>query len=154
MNDNATTSSPFFQNMSLEDIVSNRESILRHLEQAKEMLEAMNGEIIRRAAEKKATVLFSKHHQIEVTRTEKIFHRFDVLRRLKGMIPDEAFDRAIYLEQPEPQWKADTVKLKSYGKKFGEDVAAVIKEGMVYEAVGLPKIKIIERFQNAESLAA
>jgi hypothetical protein len=133
------------ERMSLDDIVDNRTSALAYIEEARGHLEACNAELIRRAAEKHATTLFTDHNEIEISRMEKIQYRIDVLRTLYGKIPNEIFDQAVYLETPAPVWKTNAVKLKSIAKKYGSEIAEIVAKGMPYEQVGTPKIKITPR---------
>jgi len=130
------------EEMPLDNVLENRAAILKRLFETKADLETFNAEIIRRAQEKHANVLFTDREKVEVARDKKIQHRFDVLRRLKGMIPDELFEKAVFQETPPPVWKADTVKLKWIARKCGSDAAEIVEQGMPYEEVGTPKITV------------
>jgi hypothetical protein len=130
------------EEMPLEDILVNRANILTRLFDTKTDLQTFNDEIVRRAAEKKATVLFTDKEQIKVERDKKIQHRFDVLRRLEGKIPADVYEKAVYQETPPPIWKADTVKLKWIARNCGSEAAEIVEQGMPYEEVGNPKITV------------
>jgi hypothetical protein len=130
------------EEMPLEDVLTNRANVLARLFETKADLQTFNDEIVRRAAEKKATVLFTGKEQVKVERDKKIQHRFDVLRRLEGKIPDTDYAKAVYQETPQPVWKADTVKLKWIARNYGSEAADIVEQGMVYEEVGTPKITV------------
>jgi hypothetical protein len=140
------------EEMSLDNVLENRAAILKRLFETKEDLEAFNAEIIRRAAEKHAKILYTDKEQVKVDRDKKIQHRFDVLRRLEGKIPDADYAKAVYQETPPPVWKADTVKLKWIARNYGSEAAEIVDQGMVYEEVGTPKITVT--LLNAGSQAA
>jgi predicted YcjX-like family ATPase len=71
--------------MDLDSLATAYQDASLQLADIKDFLEHVNSEMIRRAEEKKATVLFTADAEIEITRSTKIQHRFDVLRTLEGM---------------------------------------------------------------------
>lgn len=133
------------EEMPLDTIVENRAAILTRLLETKADLDIFNAEIIRRAAENKAIVLFTETSHITVKREKEIQHRIDVLRRLEGIIPKDIFDQALHQESPPPVWKADTLKLKWIARNCGAEAAEIVEQGMPYEEVGTPKITVTPR---------
>jgi hypothetical protein len=131
--------------MPLDSLTVARQDVLTRKFDAVQMLEAIDTEIVRRATEKNATVLFTDECEIEISYTEKIDYRIAKLRTLQGKVPDELFDKAVYLEAQEPIWKTSPIVLKQLAKKYGSEIAEIVEAGMPRVRTGTPKVKITAR---------
>jgi hypothetical protein len=68
--------------------------------------------------------------------------RIDGLRRLKDLVPERDLKDAVYLTNPAPEWKADLRKLDSLARKYGGEVAEVIKANTPVVSLGPPRLII------------
>lgn len=97
---------------------------------------------------------------VQATRKEK---RIDVLRRLEGLLPDDLYREAVFIEGVDvthadpkavdavvaaggkPSWGANLTKLNKHARDFGGDIARIVEEGSPEVQVGAPKLVIEPR---------
>lgn len=97
---------------------------------------------------------------VQTTRKEK---RIDVLRTLKGLLPDDLYREAVFIESVDvshaetkaieavvaaggkPTWGANLTKLNKHARDFGGDIARIVEAGSPSVDVGAPKLVIEPR---------
>ena len=97
---------------------------------------------------------------VQATRKEK---RIDVLRRLEGLLPDDLYREAVFIEgvdvtHADPKaveavvaaggkatWGANLTKLNKHARDFGGEIARIVEEGSPIVDVGAPKLVIEPR---------
>lgn len=78
------------------------------------------------------TALPHDMYDVHIEQSKTVQKDIATLRQLEGKLPEEELAPALYLEQPEPQWKADGTKLNALLRKYGEEseIGQIIRAGM------------------------
>lgn len=105
----------------------------------------MEGHLLARLEERGARAIPHDDLVVEIDVTTRIDKRVDVLRQLIGKVPSDELRKALYLEQPEPEWKADARYLAPLAKKYGGEVADIIAAGIIKVVVGQSKLRVAAR---------
>jgi hypothetical protein len=87
-------------------------------------------------------------HSSLVVRLEQATERdryIDQLRRLEGMVPDEELRKALYLDQPQPVWKANLQQLDKIAREYGGEIAEIIEKATPSKPKGSPTLVIEAR---------
>jgi hypothetical protein len=98
--------------------------------------------------------------------------RIDVLRRLKGVLPDDLYHEAVFIKSldvaavppnviddlvehcgAKPTWDANLTKLNKHARDFGGTIAEIIEEGSPRLAVGSPRLTIKARESALKSVS-
>jgi hypothetical protein len=69
----------------------------------------------------------------------------DELRRLEGKVPDDELRKALYLDQPAPQWKADLRQLDKIAREYGGEIKSIIEHATPRKPKGNPVLVIEAR---------
>ncbi|MHB8703712.1 MAG: hypothetical protein ACYC8W_06145 [Candidatus Tyrphobacter sp.] len=87
-------------------------------------------------------------HSTLVIRLEQATERdkyVDQLRRLEGIVPDQELRKALFLDQPEPQWKVNLVQLDKIAREYGGEIAEIIEKATPRKPKGTPTLIIEAR---------
>ena len=128
-------------------IDAKRAALERSLEEDIAVHSAVIGELAHRMHVSGGTAIFSQTAEVEKVVTTKIDHRIDILKGIRGLVPDEDYHKALY-EKTITEEKADARKLQALAKKYGGKVKEIVDAGLPRVQVGLPKI--IVRPRDAE----
>lgn len=120
----------------------------KRVENDKLVLTIVRRVALKRIVESGGNALPHDRYDCHIERTKTIEKDIATLRQLEGKIPETELAPALYIEQPEPQWKADGTKLNALLRKYGEqsEIGQIIKAGM-RAAYGAPKL-IFKRRQD------
>jgi hypothetical protein len=83
-------------------------------------------------------------HDVHLEYSKTIEKRIDILRTLEGMLPEADLCKALYLTNPQPEWKADAAVLRRLAKKYGGKVAEVVAAGCV-DVLSNPRLVVTRR---------
>jgi hypothetical protein len=106
--------------------------------------------LLRKIIDSRGRAIAHDRYVVEIMAAKSIEKRIDVLRRLEGKVPDDELRKALYLTNPQPEWKADARALGTLLRKYGPDseIGQIIREGLV-ETYGQPQLVFREREQIA-----
>jgi|GEM_PF-4719531 len=105
--------------------------------------------LLHRILERGGRALPHDDYNVEVVASKTIDKRIDVLRQLEGKVPDGELRKALYLTNPQPEWKADARQLGVLARKYGpeSEIGKIIAAGLV-ESYGPPRLVIEPREQT------
>ena len=73
---------------------------------------------------------------VRVKGESKRGRRIDVLRELFDVLSPDELKGALYLDQPEPEWKANLTKLDALARTYGGKVKEIVERGSPRESNG------------------